>query len=303
MAFIDKAYYHKIEDKEFRTRGPFIDAVAKLVIDTVTEVNGPVSVRQIYYRAVNAGLVESGDKGYENIQAAIKDGRITGRVAWNVIEDRGRRPLKPYYENDVASAMQDLARGYRLDRGAGQHFRIEVWLEQAALRDIVWPVCDDLAVPLIVCGGFTSHDSMFQASERQRGYAALGQHGIILHLTDLDPSGVQMAASIQRVVGALSGQEITVQRIGLTPGQAATHNLLARPLKEGDSRAAAYRDEYGDEAYELDGLPAWALQDIVRSSIEPLIDWGARARVLEIEAQHRAAITEIIELAQGEDLI
>lgn len=256
--FIDRAYYHKIEDKEFRTRGPSVEAVAKLVIDTVTEVNGAVSVRQIYYRAVNAGLVESGDKGYADIQAAIKDGRLIGIVAWNVIEDRGRRPLKPYYETGIANALQNLAKDYRLDRGAGQRFRIEVWLEQAALRDVVWPVCSEFGVPLIVCGGFTSHDSLFKASERQRGYTNLGQQGIILHLTDLDPSGVQMAPTIRNIVGRLSGKEITVHRIGLTPKQAVEHRLLARKLKEGDSRADAYREEYGDKAYELDGLPAWA---------------------------------------------
>ena len=301
--FIDRAYYHKIEDRDFRTRGPFIEAVAKLVIDTVTEVGGPVSVRQVYYRAVNAGLVESGDKGYGDIQAAIKDGRLIGIVAWNVIEDRGRRPLKPYYENGIADALQNLADHYRLDRAAGQKFRIEVWLEQAALRDVVWPICDEFGVPLIVCGGFTSHDSLFKASERQRGYASAGQYGIILHLTDLDPSGVQMAPTIRDIVGKLAGKEITVHRIGLTPKQAKDHGLLARKLKAGDTRAAAYREEYGDWAYELDGLPAWELQNIVRQSIEPLIDWGSRAEILELETSHRAALLEIIEIAKGEDLI
>ena len=298
-----KPHYHAIQEPNFRTREPFIRAVADLIKSTVDEVGGAVSVRQIYYQAVNAGLVESGDKGYRGIQSAVKDGRLVGWVAWNVIEDRGRKPLKPYYESSVSSALESLAHHYKRDRCAGQRFRIEVWLEQAALRDVVWPVCDLLGVPLIVCGGFTSHDSLYQASERQRGYKMLEQHGLILHLSDLDPSGVVMADTIREVVGALAEQTIVVQRVGLVAAQAETYGLLPRPLKDGDTRAPAYREVHGDFAYELDGLPAAALQSIVKDAITPLIDWSIRGEVLAQEEQDRATIRELIELARGEDLI
>jgi hypothetical protein len=302
-AFIDRAHYHAIQTPNFRTRGDFIRAIADLVESTVREVNGPVSVRQVYYRAVNATLVESGDKGYRDVQGAVKDGRLVGWIAWNVIEDRGRKPMKPYFETSVESALVDLAASYRLDRGIGQRFRVEVWLEQAALRNVVWPVCAELGVPLIVCGGFTSHDSLYMASERQRGYASNGQHGLILHLSDLDPSGVVMADTIREVVGALAEQPITVHRVGLTAAQASDWGLHPRELKEGDSRAAAYREVHGDFAYELDGLPAAVLQSLVREAIEPLIDWSARSEVIARETSDRARLLELIDLARGEDLI
>src|SRR5690606_23687996 len=81
-------------------------------------------------------------------------------------------------------------------------------------------------------------------------------------------------------VCARPAQRVYVQRVGLTIAQARTHGLLARPLKSGDTRAASYRIEHGDYAYELDGLPAAVLQDLVRKAIEPLIDWSERERVI-----------------------
>lgn len=323
-----KPYYKAIRAATFRPkREAFVCAVAQLVKDVHTEVGGCVSVRQIYYQAVNAGLVTSGDLGYRKIQDAIRDGRDVGWIAWNVIEDRGRSPRKPYTERNVAQALADLAASYRLDRAAGQRFRVEVWLEQAALRDVVWPVCADLGAVLVVCGGFTSYDSLFKASERFRGYEALGQQPIILHLSDLDPSGVTMGASIGSMIDQLLAREpdedddpidepedraegcapsasrVYVQRVGLTLVQARQYGLLARPLKEGDSRAAAYREQHGDYAYELDGLPADVLQGLVRSAIEPLIDWGQRDVVLRQEAVDRATIQELIALGKEEGLL
>lgn len=332
-------YFKAVRPATFRTeRGVFVRAVADLVRDTFAQVGGAVSIRQVYYQAVTTGLVESGKQGYRQILSAVGDGREVGWIAWNVIEDRGRQARKPYYESSVARALQDLAESYRLDRSAGQRFRIEVWLEQAALREIVWPVCAELGAVLVVCGGFTSHDSLFKASERFRGYAALGQQPIILHLSDLDPSGTTMGEAIRDLVSKLlvdepdysdpdldvdylvdyrrdyradydgpesstSAASIYVQRIGLTPAQARAHNLLARELKDGDSRAPAYREQYGDWAYELDGLPAFVLQTIVREAIEPLIDWSVRGEVLAREQVDRRTIAELIELGRGEGLI
>jgi hypothetical protein len=321
-------YYKAIRKAAFRPeRDAFVCDVAELVKRTVDATGGAVTVRQVYYQAVNAGLVQSGDQGYQRIQDAIKDGREVGRIAWNVIEDRGRSPRKPYHESGVVEALADLARGYRLDRAAGQRFRVEVWLEQAALREIVWPICAELGAVLVVCGGFTSHDSLFKASERFRGYDVLGQQPIMLHLSDLDPSGVQMGAVIGRKIELLlddsdepdaecevdfdaldegcatSAGRLYVQRIGLTIAQAKQHGLLARPLKDGDSRAPAYREQHGNFAYELDGLPPWALQSIVRTAIEPLIDWAARDQVLAQERTDQRIIEELIKLGRSEGLL
>jgi hypothetical protein len=327
-----KPYFKAVREPTFRVeREKFVRAVADLVRDTVAQVGGAVTIRQVYYQAVTTGLVESGKQGYRQILDAIGDGREVGWVAWNAIEDRGRAARKPYCETGVERALRDLAESYRLDRSAGQRFRVEVWLEPAALREIVWPVCSDLGAVLVVCGGFTSHDSLFKASERFRGYAALGQQPIILHLSDLDPSGTTMGAAIGDLITRLlvdvpddeepdedfdeldddaddatssgSSTSVYVQRVGLTPKQANEHGLLPRELKDGDSRAAAYRKQYGDFAYELDGLPACVLQRLVREAIEPLIDWSVRGEVLAREQIDRRVISELVELGRTEGLL
>lgn len=323
-----KPYYKAVREPTFRPdRDKFVRAVADLVRDTVEQVGGAVTIRQIYYQAVTTGLVQSGKQGYRQILDAVGDGREVGWIAWNVIEDRGRAARKPYCESGVEQALRGLVESYRLDRSAGQRFRVEVWLEQAALREIVWPVCSDLGAVLVVCGGFTSHDSLFKASERFRRYAALGQQPIILHLSDLDPSGTTMGVAIGDLITRLLADDpegdadddgfddddeepdvrgatsVYVQRVGLTPKQANEHGLLPRELKDGDSRAAAYRAKYGDFAYELDGLPAHVLQRLVREAIEPLIDWSMRGEVLAREEIDRRTIAELLELGRTEGLL
>ncbi len=302
-------YFKAIEEPRFKPRRlAFIQRVASIIEHAFAEV-GPVTIRQVYYRAVASGLVESGQESYRKIMSAINAGRKTGMIAWNVIEDRTREPLKPAYHDDLRSALDRLADGFQLDLNAGQRFRIEVWLEQAALEGVLWPVCHDLGVPLVVCGGFTSHDSLFRGAERQTHYASnLGQHGIVFVLSDFDPSGVTMADYIHKMLTGLSDQEVYVQRLGLTLAQAEEHELLGRPLKidredkRDDMRAPAFREEHGELAYELDGLPPSVLQDLVRNAITPLIDWPTRASVQGQTDAARARLRELIRIAEQEEL-
>lgn len=297
-------YYCRVEHKEFRPkRRAFIEKVAELVKAAVDEV-GIVTVRGAYYRAVSCGLVESGDEGYQKMQAAIRDGRAAGLIAWNAIEDRGRQPMLPLYHESPTAAVEALANDFRLDPNAGQPYRIEVWLEQAALTGAVWPVCSELGVPLVTCSGFTSHDSIFKGSERLRHYRKnLRQQPVVLMLSDFDPSGLWMPKYIESLLTRLSGDHVPVQRIGLTKAQAVEHQLLGRDLKAKDSRAAAFREEHGDEAYELDGLPAAALQQLVRTNIEPLIDWGMRARVEAQTEECKRVMRALLEMGKEDEIL
>lgn len=300
--------YKKVSDRTFRTRADFIMRVAQLVHDVVDEV-GPTTIRAIYYRAVMTQLVESGP-GYEEIRKAVADGRDTGLVPWNYIIDRGRDLIRPLYHQQLHEELQRLLENYSADLGAGQRFRIEVWLEQAALEGVVWPVCEEFGVPLMVCGGFISHGALWEGAERQRHYASnLGQHGIILVLSDFDPSGVTMADFIKRRLESLSDQHVFVQRVGLTRAQADAHGLIGRALKVGrddkadDSRAASFIDEHGHLAFELDGLPAAVLQQILRSAIVSYIDEQALADARAEADVERRRLKELIKLGEEEEIL
>jgi hypothetical protein len=241
-------YYKAIEDKRFTAeRAAFIETIAKIVEHAFAEV-GPVTVRQVYYRAVNGGVVESGQKGYKSILGAIRDGRVTGRIAWNVIEDRTREPLLPGYNTSIRAALEQLAASFRFDANAGQQFRIEVWLEQAALEAVVWPVCAKLGVPLVTCGGFTSHDSLFRGSERQVHYADLDQSRIVFVLSDLDRSLLRPGRVADRLLRfdrldadvATSSTPAVPEEIRV---QAIEGGLLAAYLRELNIRCVAGTDE------------------------------------------------------------
>lgn len=295
-------YYCEIESKTFRTRGPFIAKIAELV-KRIWSSEGRMTIRQVFYKAVNAAITGKDQSDYEAVQQAILDGRVTGQVAWNVIEDRGRKPFKPHYHDSPLAALENLRGHFRLDLNAGQRYRVEVWLEQAALAGVVQPVCDDLMVPMVVCNGFTSHGALFDASERMRHYRGMGQTGVILLLSDLDPSGVAMAPYIARIVTKLCGIETYVQRIGLTMAQATQHGVYGHGLKPKDSRAPAFRRSHGDTAYELDGLAAHVLRKIVRDAVEPMIDWATRSEMAEKSRLAQKTIEELIAVGKEDGLL
>lgn len=66
--------------------------------------------------------------------------------------------------------------------------------------------------------------------------------------------------------------DIEVTRLALNMDQVETWNPPPNPAKETDSRFAAYRDEYGDESWELDAVEPATLAGLVEDHIRSLID-------------------------------
>ena len=75
------------------------------------------------------------------------------------------------------------------------------------------------------------------------------QDGIILHLGDHDPSGMDMTRDIQDRMDLFvgPGRSIEVKRLALNMDQVREYSPPPNPAKITDSRAEAYIQEYGDE--------------------------------------------------------
>jgi len=150
---------------------------------------------------------------------------------------------------------------------------VEVWIEKDALVGVVEGSCSLWRVPLFSCRGYPSQSALYEAANRHTNY---GVKSTVLHLTDHDPSGLNMTADIVHRFNVF-GSDTVVRRIALTRLQVYEVNAPPNPAKLSDSRAAAYIARYGPQSWELDAMPPRVLSDLVAEEIVELIDhirWG-----------------------------
>ena len=140
----------------------------------LAEYQARVSVRQLYYRLVAAGLIANEQAEYLKIQSLITDARYAGLIDWDAIEDRNREPYRPRDWRGGAEVLADAAEGFRLDRWRDQHFYVEIWVEKAALAGVLAPIADDYHCTLMVNRGYSSASAMKESADRIR-YASRGR--------------------------------------------------------------------------------------------------------------------------------
>lgn len=156
-----------------------------------------LTLRQLYYQLVSKDLIPNHDKVYAKLSSLKDEVVYSGRVDWDVFEDRGRLPSTPWYEEDIKSALEDTADRYRLARQTGQPTHIEVWTEKDAISAILKRVTVETGITLVVNKGYSSSTAMYSAYERFVEMIADGKKVKILYFGDHDPSGLDMIRDIE----------------------------------------------------------------------------------------------------------
>lgn len=235
-----------------------------------------LTLRQLYYQLVSRDIIPNSDKEYKKLGNLIKKGRMSGVVDWSAIEDRIRKPRRPYWVHGIEDAISDTVQQYRLDRMKGQDKNIEVWVEKDALSAVLSRVTEKYHVRLMVNRGYSSASAMYAASKR------LNSGDIILYFGDHDPSGLDMIRDVRDRLYEF-GRDIDVKAVALTMDQIKKFNPPKNPAKITDARAKSYIAEYGRSSWELDALPPKELIDLCEQSILEEIDIDKYARMVEQE--------------------
>jgi len=79
-----------------------------------------LTLRQLYYQLVSRDIIPNHDKVYNKISTIKDDLVYSGKVDWNVFEDRGRVPTVAYFEDSVPGALERTVDYYSLNRQEGQ---------------------------------------------------------------------------------------------------------------------------------------------------------------------------------------
>lgn len=177
-------------------------------------------MRQLYYQFVARDLLpENTMREYKKLGNIVNDARLAGLIDWKAIEDRGRKlEENDHWESPEACIRADIDY-YQLDKWANQPHRVEVWVEKDALMGIVESVSGSLDVACTSTRGYTSQSEMWRAARRFKKYTRYGQTCTLLHLSDHDPSGINMTNDIDNRLNHVFGCDVYVKRIALTMKQ------------------------------------------------------------------------------------
>lgn len=301
MPFI-KYEDHKLNDGTLHVIGQ-----ANQIIDEYADQGFSLTVRQLYYQFVardifpdnrrwswtgqrwvrDADGTKNADPNYKWLAGIVSKGRMAGLIDWNAIEDRTRWLRSESHWSSPHEMVEACAQQYRVDLWERQKYRPEVWIEKDALIGVIEPVCVELDVPFFACRGYVSQSEQWNAAQRLRRHSHQSQHPIVFHLGDHDPSGVDMTRDNLERLDLFSNRPLEVRRLALNWDQIEEFDPPPSPAKLTDSRARGYIAEFGDDSWELDALEPQVMADLIRTSVEALINRDFWDEDLERQADGR----------------
>lgn len=244
-----------------------IEALDAALVGIVADFR-PATVRQVFYQAVNRGLVpKSETTGYRVVQRRLVALRETGGIPHGWIVD-GTRYVTGHNRYRDLEEFTDYAAGlYRKDYWDAAEVNVEVWLEKEALKGVLIPtVVNECGLGLHVTRGFASITYLQEAAE---DIERDGRPAHVYVLTDFDPSGVSIAEKVESELKARApGSEVHVRRLAVNREQIDAWSLPTRPTKASDTRARKFHRIHGAESVELDAIPPDELRNLVRGAID-----------------------------------
>lgn len=233
-----------------------------------------MTVRQVYYQLVSRQVIENNRGQYQAVSNALVDARKEGRIPWDWIEDRLRRPREVSMYRDLPDFLGVVAYSYQRDVWPTQPAYVEEWLEKDALSGIFEEELRPYSVTLNVGRGYDGWDSIHHATDRYRHAWAGDIPTTILYFGDFDPSGEDMVRSLGERL-EFFGYRPSIVKCALTFDDISRYQLPPDFTKHTDTRRAAFVAKYGDLAVELDALPVDVLRARLVAEVESRMDLEA----------------------------
>lgn len=254
--------------------GPRILAIvdqANTIVETYAAQGYDLTLRQVYYQFVSRGWLPNKQSEYKRLGDIISKGRRAGLIDWTAIVDRTRSLRSLGTWTNPQEIIDAVAAQFRLDLWRTQDTYVEVWFEKDALMGVFERAANRNRVPFFSCRGYTSDSEIWGAAQR---LARIGRRKdiVILHFGDHDPSGIDMTRDITDRLKLFGAARVDVRRLALNMDQVEQYNPPPNPAKETDSRFIGYRDEYGDESWELDALEPSVLAALIDDELDTLIE-------------------------------
>ncbi len=278
-----------------RTRAQ-LGALDRQIISALAS-DHPQSVRHIFYLMTDPRLpapVEKSDRGYRHVQSRCVTLRRSGAIPYSWIADMSRRGYLVTTFADAGDFLRRINGLYRADLWRDADARCEVWTESRSIASVLQADCNELAVSLYPCGGFSSvtfaHDAAQEhnASDDDRPLTEL-------YVGDHDPAGVLIDVALERELRRHLNDRIELQfeRVAINADQIKAHDLPEKPRKAGDRRSL-----HVAATVEAEAMPAHVLRALVRDRIEALLPAAALRVAKAAEASEREQLARVAELLE-----
>ena len=265
-------------DKTFRDDKLELIGIANGIVAEYEAQGYGLTLRQLYYQMVSRDIIPNNIRGYKNLGNLINDARLAGLVDWHAIEDRTRNLRRRPHWEEPQEIIDAIAHQYHIDYWEGQENYVEVWVEKDALIGIVEQISDKLYVACFSCRGYTSQSELWGAAMRPKRRCDAGQHAVLLHLGDHDPSGKDMSRDIVARLELFGADDVEFRRLALNLDQIEEFGPPPNPTKLSDSRAQGYIERFGYECWELDALDPSVISRLIDENVRMYRDEGAVPR-------------------------
>jgi hypothetical protein len=261
----------------------------------------PKTGRRFYYLALSYRHIvvdmsdtpegkKSRDAGYKRVLDVLAVLRMNGDLDWDAVLDLTRELVQWRMYESPRDARTQLRENYTEDRWRWQPYYPILIVEKDTMEPICRPIAGSWQMPFASSRGYSSltlqHDT---ADALRRRHKLTGQAAVVLFISDLDPSGLDLQRAWRDALLTFGTTYARFVRIGLTPAQV---NALANPqlregieVKESDSRSRSYIAAYGDRCWETDILPAAVIEQAIEMEIHNWLDvdaWKRRHDQIEL---------------------
>lgn len=303
-------------------RGTVTRQAAPILLDIVNGLQEywPLSVRQVYYRAISDSRLDwwlKGLKGkYGVIQPMINKLGVDGIIEEHAILDNStklfedREPPGYSVEAFIADEAEDFlnpGRYYR-DLLEGQTIYLEIWVEKRALGPIIAKAANPYDIIVAASPGFIKRPALFDYRKRIELYGERKEL-VVLWIGDHDPSGEYMSVDFERRAAEQQNLNISVERIALTPEQIVEleEDGLASeiPVNPKDPNYRWWCENWSQEekCYEVDALHPSVLQQVIKNKITDYLDMDLFRQMQEEQDADREIIKAKRKQLLGEFMI
>jgi hypothetical protein len=267
----------------------------------------PLSVRQVHYQLLNAPpLCHSGKKNsrYKNNRQSyralidlVARGRLAGKIHWKAIADE-TRPVSLWRcyagaREYIHAEAKGMLGYYRRDLMQSQPRHVEIVCEKNTVAETVKSVALKYCIPVTSGRGYCSLEPRRQIAERVE---ASGKRTLtLIVISDCDPDGDEIAASLARSMQDDFDVSVEAVRGALTHEQARSYGLKENfDAKPKSSQYKKFVNRHGSaSAYELEALPQGELEKLVEQAIRSVIDMAAYDREVDLWGQEAPQIEAV----------
>jgi hypothetical protein len=260
-----------IENYRPQTKTRALLADVEMVLDEY-RAYWPLTCRQIFYRLVSTSEVyPKTETFYGNLCHHLANARRGRLIPFGAIRDDGMTTYRLDHFDDEEHFLRHvrhLGQNYTRNKLAGQELHVEIWCEAAGMLPQLYQVAEPFSIPVYSSGGFDSLTAKKRLADR---ICEIGKRAVILHLGDLDPSGVSIFDSVAEDVAAFVQSDrpwatvsVEFERVALTRDHVRQYGLPTVPPKATDTRSKSW----AGETCQLEALPPDIIADILRQAVE-----------------------------------